>query len=50
VVDPTERDDDNDGFSGCSGDCDDAAAAVYPAAAQVCDEFADNDCDGDDPN
>ena len=31
-------------------DCNDAAAAVYPGAPDVCDAFTDNDCDGaDDP-
>jgi hypothetical protein len=27
-------------------DCDDENAAVYPNAAEVCDDTLDNDCDG----
>jgi len=34
------------GYVELAGDCDDAEAAVYPAAAEVCDEL-DNDCDGE---
>jgi N-acetylneuraminic acid mutarotase len=37
-------DSDQDGFSVCAGDCDDALAAVHPGAAEVCDGL-DNDCD-----
>ncbi|MBU3727700.1 MAG: hypothetical protein FGM37_00400, partial [Phycisphaerales bacterium] len=29
-----------------TGDCNDAAAAINPAAAEVCDSYVDNDCDG----
>jgi hypothetical protein len=36
-------DNDLDGFSECSGDCDDTSAAVYPGAPQVCDR-RNNDC------
>ncbi len=39
------NDDDGDGFSECTGDCDDARAEVHPGAAEVCDNL-DNDCDG----
>ena len=43
-------DDDEDGFSFCTGDCDDADATSYPDAAELCDG-RDNDCNGvvDDP-
>ena len=44
VEDPT-TDSDGDGFSELDGDCDDASAAVYPGAPEVCDD-RDNDCDG----
>ena len=37
-------DSDGDGVSSCS-DCDDSNAAVYPGAAEVCDNL-DTDCDG----
>ncbi len=40
-VDPA--DDDDDGFGKCTGDCDDANAAVYPSAPQMCDGV-NNDC------
>jgi hypothetical protein len=39
-------DDDSDGFSGCSGDCDDDDGTSYPGADEICDG-ADNDCDGE---
>ena len=38
-------DDDEDGFSECDGDCNDASPATYPGAVEVCDG-RDNDCDG----
>ena len=34
------------GASAVNGDCDDAVAAINPAASEVCDDL-DNDCDGD---
>ncbi len=39
----TDADADGDGSSGCSGDCDDANAAVHPAAPEICDGI-DNNC------
>jgi hypothetical protein len=39
-----EADDDGDGVSECANDCDDANAARYPGAPEVCDGM-DNDCD-----
>ena len=36
---------DGDGYTLCSGDCDDASASVHPGAAELCDGV-DNDCDG----
>jgi cell division septation protein DedD len=41
----TCKDEDEDGFSDCEGDCDDTNSAVYPGATEVCDGL-DNDCDG----
>jgi hypothetical protein len=41
-----QRDDDFDGFSEDSGDCDDDSSAVYPGAAEICADGIDNDCDG----
>ena len=43
------RDADRDGFPPLEcggGDCDDADRRVNPAAAEVCDDLRDNDCDG----
>jgi len=39
------NDADSDGFLDCAGDCDDAAAAINPAAVELCDA-EDNNCDG----
>ena len=36
---------DGDGYSTCTGDCDDAEALRYPGATEQCDGL-DNDCDG----
>ncbi len=38
-------DHDGDGVTAADGDCDDADAAVFPGAAELCDGV-DNDCDG----
>ena len=59
VLDPTEVDDDGDGYIDCgtffdeepadgvigSDDCDPAEATVHPTAPELCDGL-DNDCDG----
>jgi hypothetical protein len=45
VADPT-ADNDGDGFTELTGDCDDTRPGVYPGAPEVCDD-QDNDCDGD---
>jgi len=45
VADPT-ADNDGDGFTELTGDCDDDQALAYPGADEVCDGI-DNDCDGD---
>ena len=43
---PTEGCEGTPGFSTSPTDCDDADAAIYPGATEVCDEV-DNDCDGE---
>lgn len=40
-------DDDGDGANGCGTDCDDADPAVAPGFFDVCDDFIDQDCDGE---
>ncbi len=42
----TALDADGDGYSTCTGDCDDGADMVSPAAADLCGDGLDNDCDG----
>ncbi|MGH9870817.1 MAG: putative metal-binding motif-containing protein [Candidatus Polarisedimenticolia bacterium] len=39
----SEEDGDGDGFTECTGDCDDTRPAVYPGAPPICDGL-DNDC------
>jgi hypothetical protein len=46
---PCITDEDGDGYiaAACGGtDCDDASAEAHPGAAEICDDGADNDCDG----
>lgn len=43
--DPNLYDADGDGFTSCSGDCDDSASSVHEGAPEYCDDL-DNDCDG----
>ena len=45
VEDPSNIDDDGDGYTENEGDCDDADATTYPAATDTCD-LVDNNCDG----
>lgn len=45
---PTETDNDQDGVSVESGDCDDANPAVYPGAEDIPNNGIDEDCDGED--
>lgn len=41
-----EIDNDGDGYSELTGDCDDADASVNPDATEICDDGIDNDCNG----
>jgi hypothetical protein len=45
-ADLTPADIDGDGVSSCVGDCDDTDASAYPEGVEICDDGADNDCDG----
>ena len=42
-------DHDGDGFTENNGDCNDANAAVYPEAIEICGDHIDQDCNGTDP-
>jgi predicted outer membrane repeat protein len=42
-------DEDGDGFSDATGDCDDQEATAFPGAEELCDGI-DNDCDGNVPS
>ncbi len=45
TVDADMVDADGDGFSDCTGDCNDGAPAVHPDATEICNNV-DDDCDG----
>ncbi len=45
LVDPSEVDDDGDGWLICEGDCDDGDPTRNPGATELCDGI-DQDCDG----
>lgn len=45
-TDPADVDDDGDGFTENQGDCNDNNAAINPAAAEICSDGVDNNCDG----
>jgi len=47
LCDPSDPD--NDGFSGCAGDCDNGNPDVNPGEIEICDGV-DNDCDGNSDN
>jgi uncharacterized protein (TIGR02145 family) len=44
-LDPNDMDNDNDGYTGNQGDCDDYDAQVNPGATEI-EDGIDNDCDG----
>jgi hypothetical protein len=44
------QDNDEDGFSENDGDCDDDDDTIHPAAAEICDDNIDNNCNGDTDN
>ena len=47
-VSPNDIDDDGDGYTENRGDCNDASAAVYPGAEEICGDGIDQDCNGAD--
>lgn len=46
LIDPTNSDNDGDGYTTATGDCDDTDAAVHPGAVENCTDAIDNNCDG----
>jgi len=46
AADPTEVDNDGDGFSVAAGDCDDDNPLINPSAEEICDGL-DNNCNGE---
>ncbi|MFA5717755.1 MAG: putative metal-binding motif-containing protein [Desulfobulbaceae bacterium] len=53
-VDPSDLDNDGDGFTPAEGDCDDTDSEINPNAIEFCTDGIDNDCNGlidaQDPN
>ena len=47
-LDPSDIDDDNDGFTENQGDCNDCDDTIYPGAPEICGDGIDQDCDGED--
>ena len=45
-VDTTLLDNDGDGFTQATGDCDDTNAAINPEAVESCTDTIDNNCNG----
>lgn len=45
ALDAANTDDDGDGFSENSGDCEDRNTSIYPGAAEICNNL-DDDCNG----
>ena len=39
-------DNDNDGYTTCNGDCDDANPNIKPGAPEICGDLIDNNCNG----
>ncbi len=48
VIDPLDVDNDGDGITENSGDCDDTDASVFPGASEVINDGIDQNCDGED--
>lgn len=47
-LDPTDVDDDTDGYTENQGDCNDSDDAIHPGASEFCGDGIDQDCDGGD--